>query len=86
MKRHTLIAILFVITTLFTSLHELMPHHNINDCQICTLSQNDTALSPELTASLTTLYIPFDKPLYLSDQTVRITDSTLGSRAPPSFS
>ena len=86
MKRQTLIAILFVIATIFTSLHELMPHHSVSDCQVCTLSQNDHGLTPELSTSLTTLYTPFEQPLYFSDQTTQTIYSTLGSRAPPSFS
>jgi len=86
MKRQTLIAILFVIATLFTSLHELMPHHSVTDCQVCTLYQDDHSLAPEDTTSLVTLYIPFSQPLYLHTQTTQQPYSTLNSRAPPSFS
>jgi len=86
MKHQTLIAILFVIATFFTSLHELMPHHSVSDCQVCTLSQNDHGLEPEVIISLITPYTLFDTPQYLNHQTTPTIHSTLGSRAPPSFS
>ena len=65
MKRQTLIAILFVIATFFTSVHELMPHHSVADCQVCTLSQNDHGLAPEVT-----FLISFCKPLFTTPPTL----------------
>ncbi len=82
----SLIAILFVISTITTSLHELAPHHDSSNCQICTLVQHDSGLVPEemldLTA-VTTLFeaILFPKTTYLHQEKL-----AFSSRAPPLFS
>ena len=88
MKRqiNTLLALLFIISTMTTSLHELLPHHHSSDCQVCTLVEHDTALIPE-TASVIAYIDPlYETILSLSDQFIHHYSSTLGSRAPPLFS
>ena len=82
----SLIAILFVISTITTSLHELAPHHSNSDCQICTLVQNDNGLVPTETPNVeavTTLFetILFPKATYLHQEKL-----AFSSRAPPLFS
>ncbi len=88
MKRQitTLLAILFIISTLATSLHELLPHHHSSDCQICTLVQNDNALAPEQVLHIDIQQASFKTPTKLNSQIISQAISTLGSRAPPSFS
>ena len=88
MKRqiHSLLALLFILSTIVTSLHELAPHHNSADCQVCTLVQHDNGLVPtealDLTA-VTTLFeaIHFPKTTYLHQEKL-----AFSSRAPPLFS
>ena len=83
---HLFLASLFIVSTLMTSLHELLPHHHSSDCQVCTLVQNDNGLAPEQTLQIDILKISFKTPNKLKNQIVSQTISTLGSRAPPSFS
>lgn len=88
MKRqiNSLLALLFIITTFTTSLHELLPHHHSSDCQVCTLVQHDSALIPDTPLALhveTPLHTPV---LSLSNQHIQHIKTTLGSRAPPLFS
>ena len=83
---HLFLATLFIVSTLFTSLHELLPHHHSSDCQICTLVQNDNALAPEQVLQIDIQQASFKTPSKLNSQIVSQTISTLGSRAPPSFS
>ncbi len=88
MKRriNALLALFFIITTLTTSLHELLPHHNSSDCQICTLVQHDNALVPEAPCKLTRLTTLFEAIL-LPERDISCSPiSTLNARAPPLFS
>ncbi len=88
MKRqiNALLALLFIISTFTTSLHELLPHHHSSDCQVCTLVEHDSALVPEDTLTLR-INTPVYKPvLALSNQHFQRFKTTLGSRAPPFFS
>ena len=88
MKRqiNALLALLFIISTMATSLHELLPHHHSSDCQVCTLVEHDTALVPETTFLITHIDPLYETILSLSHQCVHHYSSTLGSRAPPLFS
>ena len=82
----SLIAILFIISTITTSLHELSPHHSSSDCQVCTMVQNDHGLSPELQTPYNIEHIRFETPQELTDQYRFSLYNTFKSRAPPSFS
>ena len=88
MKRHinALLALLFIISTMTTSLHELLPHHHSSDCQVCTLVEHDSALVPDDLLDITIITPTYETILSLSDQFVDRYNSTLGSRAPPVFS
>ncbi|MBU1642808.1 hypothetical protein KKE54_05560 [bacterium] len=88
MKRriNALLALLFIITTLTTSLHELLPHHNSSDCQICTLVQHDNALVPEVQGELSRLTTLFETILLPKSDISCSPISTLNARAPPLFS
>lgn len=88
MKRriNTLLALLFIISTLTSSLHELLPHHNGSDCQICTLIQHDNALVPGKTAGLPPVATLFE-PILLPRKEIRHSPITASNpRAPPHFS
>ncbi len=88
MKRqiHTLLALLFIISTLTTSLHELLPHHHSSDCQVCTLVQHDSALVPENATVYDIEVYAYGPVQSLQNQYIRFRSPILGSRAPPSFS
>jgi len=88
MKRQiqTLVALLFIISTLTTSLHELLPHHHSSDCQVCTLVQHDNALAPEKSTLYDVEVYAYEPVLSFEDQYIRFRNPILGSRAPPSFS
>ena len=81
-----LISILFVVATLTTSLHEMLPGHDSTECQVCTLIQNDIGLTPDIETVSTVHTIQFSIPLALQNQTKYHQTTTLGSRAPPLFS
>ena len=83
---HSLLAILFIISTITSSLHELMPHHSNSDCQVCTIAQNDTGLAPEIETISAVNISQFSAPLALQNQTKYHQTTTLCSRAPPLFS
>jgi len=83
MKRQTLIAILFVIATFFTSLHELMPHHSVSDCQVCTLSQSDHGLAPETPLLISLIKPLFTTPPALKSVIISTQISFDNPRAPP---
>ncbi|MEN8147783.1 MAG: hypothetical protein ABFR02_09215 [Campylobacterota bacterium] len=88
MKRqiNALLALVFIISTLTTSLHELLPHHHSSECQVCTLVKHNSALIPEHTV-VHHLKAPVYEPiLSLENQHVQHYKTTLGSRAPPLFS
>ncbi len=88
MKRRisTLLTLLFIVSTLTASLHELMPHHNSSDCQVCTLSGHSSALLPEPTALPLPLAAGYCPILSLENQYHYRYETTSGSRAPPLFS
>ena len=88
MKRriNTLLALLFIIATLTTSLHELLPNHNSSDCQVCTLVQHDNALAPETETPYITLFIEYEAVLFPETETAASLISTRNPRAPPLFS
>jgi hypothetical protein len=88
MKRriNTLLALLFIISTFTTSLHELLPHHHSSDCQVCTLVENQTALVPESTIAFHLKAAIYEPVLPLENQYIHFRNPTLGSRAPPLFS
>ncbi|WP_345974856.1 hypothetical protein [Sulfurimonas sp. HSL3-7] len=88
MKRqiNTLVALFFIITTLTTSLHELLPNHNSSDCQVCTLVQHDNALAPETNAPVITLFIGYEALLFPETEITASIISTRNPRAPPLFS
>ena len=86
LRINTLLALLFIITTLTTSLHELLPNHNSSDCQICTLVQHDNALVPETQGELSRLTTLFEA-IFLPECDLSYSPiSTLNARAPPLFS
>jgi len=64
---HLFLATLFIVSTLVTSLHELLPH-------------------PEQSLQIDLQQVSFKTPTKLTNQITAQTISTLGSRAPPSFS
>lgn len=88
MKRriNTLLALFFIIATLTTSLHEMLPNHDSGECQVCTLVQHDNALAPDACVKLVQPSSSFEEiPL----PAIAITPSpasTLKARAPPLFS
>ena len=86
LRINTLLALLFIITTLTTSLHELLPNHNSSDCQICTLVQHDNALVPETQGELSRLTTLFEAILLPECDLSYSPISTLNARAPPLFS
>ena len=88
MKRriNTLLALFFIIATLTTSLHELLPNHNSSDCQVCTLVQHDNALAPETDAPCITLFIGYEVLYSAETEIIASLISTLNPRAPPLFS
>ncbi|MDA3947437.1 MAG: hypothetical protein PF439_12230 [Helicobacteraceae bacterium] len=88
MKRriNTLLALLFIISTLTTSLHELLPHHNSSDCQVCTTAEHSSALLPETTALKAVSAADYAPVLSLANQYLHRYKTTLGSQAPPLFS
>jgi hypothetical protein len=88
MKRHinALLAFFFIITTLTTSLHELMPHHDSSNCPVCTLVQHDNGLAPEEAVKLAHHSALFVAVLLPERQFSRTLSSTLNARAPPLFS
>lgn len=83
---HSLLAILFIISTIFTSLHELMPHHNSSDCQVCTLVQHDNGLVPPTGISLTTIHLHYDTLPLLYRHISSFHTGVLSTRAPPLYS
>lgn len=87
MKRpvNAFLALFFIITTLTTSLHELLPHHNSADCQVCTLVQHDNGLAPQTCDPLGEQEAPSETiaPLILSLFPTTIT--SWDARAPPSI-
>jgi hypothetical protein len=87
MKRriNALLALLFIITTLTSGLHELLPHHDSSNCQVCTLIQHDNAIVPETTVSIDLPFSLYEPIAALSDQTTHHQTRPLGSRAPPFF-
>ena len=88
MKRriNTLLALFFIIATLTTSLHELLPNHNSSDCQVCTLVQHDNALAPETDEPCFTLFIDYEALFSADTEIVASLISTRNPRAPPLFS
>jgi len=80
------LAILFIITTLFTSLHELMPHHNSSDCQVCTIVQHDSGLVPEAEIALIDVTPDYEMPIHLYHRVSDFLTSARSTRAPPLFS
>jgi len=82
----SLIAILFVISTITTSLHELAPHHSNSDCQICTLVQHDHGLVPTEALNLTALVILFEEIHLPETDYLYQEDNAFSARAPPLFS
>ncbi len=81
-----MLALFFIITTLTTSLHELLPNHNSSDCQVCTLVQHDNGLVPEENVNLTQPATLFEEILLPGIQITHLPISTLKARAPPLFS
>jgi len=88
MKRriNALLAIFFIITTLTSSLHELLPHHDSSSCQVCALIQHDNALAPVTQGELTRLTTLFEAILLPENDISCSPISTLNARAPPLFS
>ena len=82
----SLIAILFIISTIATSLHELAPHHSSSSCQICTLVQNDHGLVPTKVVVLTALTTLFEEVHLLKTNYFYQENATFSARAPPIFS
>ena len=88
MKRriHLFLALFFVVSTLTVGLHELMPHHDSSNCQVCTLVQNDNGLAPDNTVTLSKLHTVYEPVrLVKSCHTYRYIPD-LQARAPPSLS
>jgi len=88
MKRSlfSFLAALFILSTLFSSLHELMPNHNSSDCQVCTFNGHDNGLAPETIEDVVWVQPTFRVPLALQSLTISIRISLDNPRAPPSFS
>jgi len=80
------IAILFIINTLFISLHELMPHHNSSDCQVCTIVQHDNGLVPEADIVLIDVTPNYETPTLFYCHVSAFQTSARSTRAPPLFS
>ena len=86
LRINTLLALLFIITTLTASLHELLPNHNSSDCQVCTLVQHDNALAPETDPPQIILFIDYETLFSAETEIVASSISTRNPRAPPLFS
>ncbi len=88
MKRriHLFLALFFVVSTLTASLHELMPHHDSSNCQVCTLVQNDNALAPDNTLKDAKLHTVYEPIRLVKDCHFYRYSSSLQARAPPAFS
>jgi len=88
MKRHllSLLAALFILSTLFSSLHELMPHHSSSDCQVCTFTSHDGGLAPETTQVSLLIKPIFHSPTILHSITATTPITLDNPRAPPYFS
>lgn len=88
MKRrlNALLALLFILSTLVTGLHEMLPHHDSSHCQVCTVSEHSSALLPEA-VTLQAVDVPAFTPIQsLKNQHFYCYSPTSGSRAPPFFS
>ena len=83
---NTFLALFFIIATLTTSLHELLPNHSSSDCQVCTVAQHDNALAPETDAPCITLFIGYEAFLFPETKIAASLISTRNPRAPPLFS
>ncbi|MGB5966119.1 MAG: hypothetical protein WBF77_08895 [Sulfurimonadaceae bacterium] len=86
LRINTLLALLFIISTLTTSLHELLPHHHSSDCQVCTLVEHDSALIAKEHGKPTKLTTLFEAIMLPHIQISHSPISTLNPRAPPLFS
>jgi len=88
MKRrtNTLFALFFIIATLTTSLHELLPHHDSGECQVCTLVQHDNAVVPDECVKLVQPTDYFEAIPVAATAISPSHASTLKARAPPLFS
>jgi len=88
MKRriNSLLALFFIIVTLTTSLHEMLPHHDSGECQVCTLVQHDNALAPDECVKLVQPSDYFEAFPVASTAITPSPVSMLKARAPPLFS
>lgn len=88
MKRrmNTLVALFFIIATLTTSLHEMLPHHDSGECQVCTLVQHDNAVAPDESIKLVQPSSYFEAIPSPAAAVTPSPTSILKARAPPLFS
>ncbi len=88
MKRriHLFLALFFAVSTLTAGLHELMPHHDSSNCQVCTLVQNDNGLAPDNTLKYSRLHTVYEPVRLVKSCNIYRYISNLQARAPPSFS
>ena len=82
----SLLSALFVLSTLFSSLHELMPHHSSSDCQVCTLLQHDDGLPPLEVMTLDNIFVAYQNKPSFYYYTSSFQTGVLSTRAPPLFS
>lgn len=80
------LALLFILSTLSTSLHEMMPQHDESSCEVCVLVQHDSGLVPQEYAALSEICVCCEKILFFEAQIVSAPLVATNPRAPPFFS
>jgi hypothetical protein len=85
-KINTFLALLFILSTLTTSLHEMMPQHDESSCEVCILVQHDSGLVPQEYAALPEISACCGKILLFETQRLLVLIPTTNPRAPPFFS
>jgi hypothetical protein len=80
------LALLFIFSTLTTSLHEMMPQHDESSCEVCILVQHDSGLAPQEYTALPEISACCGKiPLFQTQRLLALIPTT-HPRAPPLFS
>lgn len=88
MKRQIkiLFALLFILSTLTSSLHEMLPEHDESSCEVCTLVQYDSGLVPEEYIAPSEICLCCETILFFETQIVSAPLVATNPRAPPLFS
>ncbi len=85
-KINTFLALLFVLSTLTTSLHEMMPQHDESSCEVCILAQYDSGLVPQEYVALPEVSACYGAISFFETQRVSSLILRTNPRAPPFFS